>query len=65
VKIIFIGGVNETETYLTRRVVNALASGAVHSASLKDIEHADAVLILGEDIWNTGSHDGISCSASQ
>jgi NADH-quinone oxidoreductase subunit G len=49
----FYGGVNETETYLTRRIVNALQAGAVHSASLKDIELADAVLILGEDIWNT------------
>lgn len=49
----FYVGVNETETYLTRRVVNVLQSGAVHSTSLKDIGLADAVLILGEDIWNT------------
>lgn len=49
----FYGGVSETEAYLTRSVVNALQAGAVHSASLKDIEQADAVLILGEDIWNT------------
>ena len=39
--------------YLTRRVINILQAGAVHSASLKEIEQADAVLILGEDIWNT------------
>lgn len=49
----FYGGVRETETYLTKRVANALQAGAVHSASLKDIQQADAVLILGEDIWNT------------
>lgn len=49
----FYAGVSETETYLTRRVVEVLQSGTVHSASLKEIEQADAVLILGEDIWNT------------
>jgi NADH-quinone oxidoreductase subunit G len=31
----FYGGVSETEAYLTKRVVNALQAGAVHSASLK------------------------------
>jgi NADH-quinone oxidoreductase subunit G len=49
----FYGSVNDNEAYLTRRVVKALQSGVVHSASLKEIEEADAILILGEDIWNT------------
>jgi len=49
----FYAGVSEFEAILTDRVIHILQSGAVHSASLKDIEQADAILILGEDIWNT------------
>ena len=49
----FYAGVNEPEAYLNGNIVHALQSGAVHSASLRDIEQADAILILGEDIWNT------------
>lgn len=49
----FYEGIGEDEAYLTRKVINVLASGSVHSVSLKEIEQADAILILGEDIWNT------------
>ena len=49
----FYQGVNNDEAYLNQRVVDILQAGAVHSPSLKEIEQADAVLILGEDIWNT------------
>jgi len=49
----FYQGLNEDETYLGKRVVEILESGSVHSASLKEIEQADAVLVLGEDISNT------------
>ena len=49
----FYQGVNEDEVFLEKIVVDNLSSGTVHSASLKEIEQADAVLILGEDIWNT------------
>lgn len=49
----FYQGLSDNEAYLTRRVVQLLQSGAVHSVSLKQIEQADAVVIIGEDIWNT------------
>ncbi len=49
----FYQGIGEDEAYLTRIMVQVLGSGEVHSASLKEIEQADAILILGEDIWNT------------
>jgi NADH-quinone oxidoreductase subunit G len=49
----FYQGVNDSEAYLQKRVVEILESGAVHSATLKEIEEADAVLVLGEDIGNT------------
>ena len=49
----FYGGVTDQENYLLQCVINALKPGAVHSVSLKEIERADAILILGEDVWNT------------
>ncbi|WP_276502128.1 NADH-quinone oxidoreductase subunit NuoG [Terrimonas pollutisoli] len=49
----FYQGVNADEAYLGKLVVDILSSGTVHSPSLKEIEQADAVLVLGEDIWNT------------
>lgn len=49
----FYSGVSEQENYLSRRVASILQQSVVHSASLKDIERSDAILILGEDIWNT------------
>ncbi len=49
----FYQGVNGDQVFLERLIVDTLSTGTVHSASLKEIEEADAVLILGEDIWNT------------
>ncbi|HEY1113594.1 MAG TPA: NADH-quinone oxidoreductase subunit NuoG [Chitinophagaceae bacterium] len=49
----FYGGISGDEAYLAHKVERILASGEVHPASLKDIEEADAVVVLGEDIWNT------------
>ncbi len=49
----FYHGVNEDETLLERLIVDLLSKGSVYSSSLKEIEQADAVLVLGEDIWNT------------
>ncbi|WP_235921262.1 NADH-quinone oxidoreductase subunit NuoG [Foetidibacter luteolus] len=49
----FYAGISETEAYLTRLIVQVMQEGTLHSASLKDIEQADAVIVLGEDVWNT------------
>lgn len=49
----FYQGITHDEAWLTRKVLEVWLSGTVHSVSLKDIEQADAILILGEDIWNT------------
>ncbi|HSB92721.1 MAG TPA: NADH-quinone oxidoreductase subunit NuoG, partial [Flavitalea sp.] len=49
----FYAGMSETETFLSRKIVQVFQSGVVQSASLKDIEQSDAVLVLGEDIYNT------------
>ena len=49
----FYQGIDGDQVFLEKLVVDIFSTGNVHSASLKDIEQADAVLILGEDIWNT------------
>jgi len=49
----FYQGVNNDEAYLNQRVANIMQYGALHTPSLKEIGLADAVLVLGEDIWNT------------
>ena len=49
----FYQGINGDQVFLEKLVVDIFNTGDVHSASLKDIEQADAVLVLGEDIWNT------------
>lgn len=49
----FYQGVHADEVFLEKLIVDILNAGTVHSASLQHIEQADAVLILGEDIWNT------------
>ncbi|HTE28466.1 NADH-quinone oxidoreductase subunit NuoG [Flavitalea sp.] len=49
----FYQGVTEELAYLERKIIDVLQSGSLHSASLKEIELADAVLVLGEDVWNT------------
>jgi len=49
----FYQGINDDQAYLEKRMADILQSGAVNSASLKEIEQADAVLVLGEDIWNS------------
>src|SRR5688500_20134524 len=49
----FYQGVNADQAFLEKLIVDILSTGDVHSSSLKEIEQADAVLILGEDVWNT------------
>jgi NADH-quinone oxidoreductase subunit G len=49
----FYQGIDGDQVFLEKLVVDIFNTGNVPSASLKDIEQADAVLILGEDVWNT------------
>lgn len=51
----FYQGIPDDLAYVEQKIVDILESGAIHTPSLKEIEEADAVLILGEDIWNTAS----------
>ncbi len=50
----FYSGVSDREFALTRMIVNILTTGPVQTPSLREITASDAVLILGEDVSNTG-----------
>jgi NADH-quinone oxidoreductase subunit G len=49
----FYQGISDTLGYIEKRVVEVLQTGVVKTASLNDIQQSDAILILGEDLWNT------------
>ena len=49
----FYSGMSGHEHKLTSLVIDILRSGPAHTPSLHDVEMADAVLVLGEDVTNT------------
>lgn len=49
----FYHGVSENEHDLAELVIKILKEGPARTPSLKEVESADAVLILGEDLTNT------------
>jgi NADH-quinone oxidoreductase subunit G len=49
----FYHGISNKEQHLTKTVLDFLQNSGVHSPSLKQIEKADAVVVLGEDLTNT------------
>lgn len=48
----FFPGVSTHEDRLLRLITNILGSGAVHIPSLREVEQADAALVLGSDLPN-------------
>lgn len=49
----FYQGISDSLRFIQKRIVEVMQSGKVQPASLQDIQQADAILVLGEDIWNT------------
>jgi NADH-quinone oxidoreductase subunit G len=49
----FYHGISKKEQHLTRTVLDYLQNSGVYNPSLKQMEKADAVIVLGEDIINT------------
>jgi NADH-quinone oxidoreductase subunit G len=49
----FFSGVGDNEVQLVRRIAAILRAGPARIATLKDIETADAALVLGEDLTGT------------
>ena len=49
----FFTGMTDRQHGLAMLAVEILGNGAVRSPSMSDVEHADAALVLGEDLTNT------------
>jgi NADH-quinone oxidoreductase subunit G len=49
----FYSGVSSSDQKILNEILNILGNSPAHTPSLKEIEKADAVLILGEDLTNT------------
>jgi len=60
----FYSGMSRTETRLVGLVREVLQQGPARSASLLDVEQADAVLVLGEDLTNTAPRLDLSLRQS-
>ncbi|HQU11113.1 MAG TPA: NADH-quinone oxidoreductase subunit NuoG, partial [Acidiphilium sp.] len=56
----FYPGVSAGEARLLRLVADILGSGAVHVPSLREMETADAVLVLGSDLPNAAPRAALS-----
>ena len=50
----FYSGVSDHEFRLTAKIIDILTGGPVSTPSLREIKSSDAVLVLGEDVTNTG-----------
>lgn len=49
----FCNGLSSSEDELINRIIEVIKTGPTPVASLHDVERADAVLVLGEDLTNT------------
>ena len=49
----FYAGLTETEQTMQNRIVEILSSRQVHGPSIREIEAADAIVILGEDLMQS------------
>lgn len=49
----FFAGLTETQQKMQSRIIEILSNEAVHTPSMKQMESADAVLILGEDLMQS------------
>ena len=56
----FFSGMSDQEARLVRVLLNILKKGPAPSASLRDVEQADAVLVLGEDVTQTAPRLALS-----
>lgn len=56
----FCTGLNDQETRLARRIIEIRKTHPAPIASLRHIEDADAVIILGEDVTNTAPRIALS-----
>jgi NADH-quinone oxidoreductase subunit G len=60
----FYAGVSDLEFGMLNQIVDVLQTRPVHVASIKDIENADAIVILGEDVTNTAARIALALRQS-
>jgi NADH-quinone oxidoreductase subunit G len=56
----FFLGLEDTEHTLLNAIVELMFDGGIHSPSLREVEQADAVLILGEDVTHSAPRLALS-----
>ena len=60
----FYAGIPATESGLLKLMLDVLRNGPAHTPSLHEVESADAVFILGEDVTNVAPRMGLSLRQS-
>jgi len=60
----FYAGIPATEARLLRLILDILRNGPAHTPSLREVESADAVFILGEDVTNVAPRMALSLRQS-
>lgn len=60
----FCNGLSDYEAQLLQTVSNHMQQSGVHTPTLREIEDADAVLILGEDVTNTAPRTALALRQS-
>jgi len=56
----FFLGLEDTEHTLLNTIIELMRKGGIHSPSLREVEQADAVLILGEDVTHSAPRLALS-----
>jgi NADH-quinone oxidoreductase subunit G len=56
----FFAGLDNTEHALLDAIYSILRNGGIHSPSLREVEQADAVLVLGEDVTHSAPRLALS-----
>ncbi|WP_027149302.1 NADH-quinone oxidoreductase subunit NuoG [Methylobacter tundripaludum] len=56
----FFLGLEDTEHTLLNAIIELMRHGGIHSPSLREVEQADAVLILGEDVTHSAPRLALS-----
>ena len=60
----FYAGIPATESRLLKLMLDILRNGPAHTPSLREVESADAVFILGEDVTNVAPRMALSLRQS-
>ena len=56
----FFSGIEDTEYQLLQTVSQIIRDGGIHSPSMREVEQADALLILGEDVTHSAPRLALS-----